>query len=251
MSIVVKIDGEVGVGKTSLALTFPKPIIHMSTDVGGFERAAWRFQEDIKSEAIISRPYHIPQQAILDKLLGTAKQAKKLVGMRDLWYGRLLKDYVAALSDPSVATVIWDSWTQTWPLCTSTYLEELQETNPSRTNLMEVEYTNPNIRMGSLIDAAKENGKNLVLVCHMADERKDHIDPSTGKKESVLTGKRIADCWKRTDRVVDMIISVELSSNKPKATIMQSKLVLDLTGMVYDDPSWQSIETAVKMLRGE
>ncbi len=248
MSPVVAIEGEVGTGKTSLALTFPKPIVHMDTDVGGFSRASWRFAEELKSGAIKSQPYHVPQQAIIDKLKLTTSKASKIIGVKDLWY-RMLEDYLNALVDPKIKTIIWDSWTRVWTLCTNAFLEEKQEKDANRVRLMEIEYTEPNLRMVSLVDAARDAGKSLVLVCHLTDERKDV--PTTEGIKSITTGKRIADQWRRTSQLVDMIIRTELNSTKPKATITQSKLVLDLTGMTYDEPRWEMIETAIRMLRGE
>ena len=248
MPPVVSIEGEVGTGKTSLALTFPKPIVHMDTDVGGFSRASWRFTEELKSNAIRSQSYHVPQQAIIDKLRLTASKASKITGVKDLWY-KMLEDYLKALVDPGVRTIVWDSWTRVWTLCTNAFLEEKQQKDENRVRLLEIEYTEPNLRMVSLVDAAREAGKGLVLVCHLTDERRDV--PTTEGIKSMTTGKRIADQWRRTGQLVDMIIRTELNSNKPKATITQSKLVLDLTGMVYGEPDWNMIETAVKMLRGE
>ncbi len=246
MSFVVKIQGEVGVGKSTLALTFPKPLRHLDTDVGGFERAAWRFEDEMKSGSIRSTSYHVPQQSIKDKLMGN-KQANRIVGMKELWY-RMLGDYVVASEDKSVSTVVWDSWTRVWNLCTSAFLEEKQEKDVNRTRLLEVEYTEPNLRMVALIDAAREAGKNLVLVCHLTDERKDY--PTGDGVKSLLTGRRIADNWKRTDQLVDMIVAVELEKNAPKATILQSKVVLDLTGMNYQNPSWELVDATVRMMRG-
>ena len=34
--------GDEGTGKTTMALTFPKPLVHFDIDVVGFRRAAWR-----------------------------------------------------------------------------------------------------------------------------------------------------------------------------------------------------------------
>ena len=80
---IVAIVGEEGTGKSSMALSFPKKLIHFDIDVGGFSRAAWRLPKDTRVKVlradekltdtdiseldIISKPYPRPLQ--LDKLL--------------------------------------------------------------------------------------------------------------------------------------------------------------------------------------
>lgn len=250
---VVAIEGEVGTGKTSFALTFPKPIMHLDTDVGGFQRASWRFKDEIASGGIKSKTYHYPDRPsakdLLRSISGKGSSANRMVGALDVW-NALFDDYGEALDNKSISTIVFDSWTRVWRLCTAAFLEERRDKGMNVGGLMERDYGEPNNRMTSILDIGRKYGKCIVLVCHLDDERKDYLDDK-GQRQSMVTGKRIADQWRRTSQLVDMVIRTELNSNKPKATITQSKLVLDLTGIAYEEPSWTMVETAVRMLRGE
>lgn len=253
MSVVVKIEGEVGTGKTSLSLTFPEPIQHFDTDIGGFDRAAWRFKDKIDSGAIRSKSYHLPDSGPNgEKLTATdvlraisgRRAINTAMGAREIW-NSLFDDYGNALDDPSVSTIVFDSWTRVWRLCTSAYREEI-----GAVGLMPRDYGVPNNRMTALLDIGRKYNKNIVLVVHMDNEYKD-IPGSDGQIKSVSTGRRIPDQWKLTDNLVDIMLTSQLDDNIPVVAVKQSKLMLDLTGMVYREPSWGQIETAIKMLRGE
>ena len=250
---VVRIEGEVGTGKTSLALTFPEPIQHFDTDIGGFDRASWRFKDKIASGDIRSKSYHFPDNGAngvkltakeLLRSISGRRAMNSTVGAKEIW-NELFDDYGDALDDHKIRTVVFDSWTRVWRLCTSAYREEI-----GAAGLMPRDYGIPNNRMTALLDIGRKYGKHIVLVVHMDDEYKD-VTASDGQVKSISTGRRVADKWKTTDNLVDMIIRTELNSSRPKATITQSKLVLDLTGMVYEEPRWEMVETAVRMLRGE
>src|SRR5262245_53112376 len=109
--MILGIEGDDKSGKTTLALTAPRPIFHMDLDVGGFRRASHRFQgADIRS-----KPYYLPRQAVVDELRqgsktqfgekppSVLKPTRLLVGYRELWY-TLLSDYADAL-ESTVATI--------------------------------------------------------------------------------------------------------------------------------------------------
>ena len=57
---IVGLDGEEKTGKSTLGLTFPKPIANFCFDRGGFERAAWRFPEEVESGDIVNIDIPVP-----------------------------------------------------------------------------------------------------------------------------------------------------------------------------------------------
>jgi len=103
--MIVSLWGDEGSGKSSVGLSFPKPLFHLDLDLGGFERAIWRVEEEARKAGnplriiklsdppiddisqyvtyepdlklsdinwsewdIVSKPYVVPLQ--VDKLLG-------------------------------------------------------------------------------------------------------------------------------------------------------------------------------------
>ena len=109
--------GDEGTGKTTMALTFPKPLVHFDIDVGGFRRAAWR----LNAEGIESKSYPKPIQ--IEKLLGQTGSPstrvlipKKVEGMKELWQ-QIVQDFVNACMNKEVKTIVMDSATLLWNIC--------------------------------------------------------------------------------------------------------------------------------------
>jgi hypothetical protein len=152
---ITAIVGDEGSCKSSMALSYPKPMFHFDIDVGGFRRAAWRLKkenpdiriyeatadEDItklkfSSYDIITKPYPKPLQ--VNKLLGqlTAKATpaasirritvpKRVEGMKEVWQN-IINDFVFVCQQP-IATIIFDSATMLWNIDHNSRLQELQE----------------------------------------------------------------------------------------------------------------------------
>jgi len=152
---VIAIVGDEGSCKTTMALSFPKPIFHFDLDVGGFARAAWRLsienpeirikrceadedltQIDFSQFDVITKPYPKPLNVskLLGQLLGKGpNQAsvrqiqvpKRVEGMRELWQ-TFITDFVYVCSQP-VAAIDLDSATMLWSTAHNARLQELQE----------------------------------------------------------------------------------------------------------------------------
>jgi hypothetical protein len=275
MNSIVSLVGEEKTGKTSLAMTAPKPIFHMDFDVGGFNRASWRFQEELRSGQIISTSYHAPQQA--DPVSVTAlKSAIKmrqnsagirpsrtgaLVGLTELWYDRFLTDYIKALEDPQIRTIVLDSFTMVWSLCHGSLLQEKQQRQKQgdqlREQLLQIEYGQANERMRSIVFAARETNKNLIVVHHTDDKYGQQLN-DRGQVESIIVGKTHGG-WKHIRPLVDLEIWTEISQVRgtvpakrvPTARIELSGLHMDAVGLRFEDPNWDNIFQMIKVLRGE
>lgn len=150
---VTAIVGEEGSCKTTMALSFPKPMFHMELDMDGFQRAAWRFlkenpelkvkrcernedltQIDFSKYDLITKPYPKPLQ--VNKLKGALtgetvpsarkfQQPKRVEGMKELWQ-TIINDFVYAVQQP-IASIVTDSATKLWNIAHNARLQELQD----------------------------------------------------------------------------------------------------------------------------
>ena len=280
MSLIVGLWGEDKSCKTSLALSFPKPMVFMEMDIGGFRRACrnlphlpikdWYDQKLIRYEA-----YPLPMTfGKFDPTKLELRPSKMIVGMKELFYQWAAK-YVAHLQDPKVATIVIDTATILKTVTDDAYLQELQERqlpiNPRtgmgsdgkalRTQLLQIEYKEPNNRTRGIYYNAKSHGKYLVLVHHARDEYKP-LPQKDGTIAMSPTGKReragfstlgdsadlIAHCyWQdaKKDRQGNI-----LEPGKPLCRIELAE-VKELEGMVIETPTYEKIQQVINMIRGE
>ena len=266
--MIVAIEGESKTGKTSLSLTFQKPLHHLDLDPGGFERAARRFQAEVSSGSIKHTTYFTPLQAIKEKIGGAEKAGmvflptKRLKGYKELWY-KLLGDYFTCLESKTIRVVVFDPFTAVWELCRHGYLQELQErqdpNEKPRERLQPIEHGIPNTRMKSLLDAGREAGKDLVLVHSMTDVYEKRL--VDGRVEEIVTGRDFAG-WKYLESLVDLLLLTRISTqtervdNKtivkhiPEAEVKLSGLGLDLLGVKFIDPSYDKIVKHMELAGG-
>ncbi len=152
---ITAIVGEEGSCKSTMGLSFPKPLFHFEIDFGGFNRAAWRLSKenpsiriyrcktdeditkiDFSAFDVITKPYPKPLQ--VNKLLGQLtdkttsvpsirriQQPKKVEGMKELWQ-TFITDFVYICQQDTVTQMI-DSATALWNIDHNCRLQELQE----------------------------------------------------------------------------------------------------------------------------
>lgn len=265
-SLIVAIWGKEKSGKSTVSLSFPKPIVHFDIDVGGFARASRRLS-DLKG--ITSKPYPVPLQ--IDKLMGstteevnnriTVRIPKKVVGMRELWQS-IIQDYVDACQDKDVKTIVMDSATGLWSICHQSYLQEKQEMQMQqgvkdtdrefREQLTSIEYVKPNDRMKSLIYTSRSFGKNLVLTHYPRDVYRDKLDMD-GRVKSYTTGEEELDGFKYTTALVDLVVRTFSESSPGKPTRMFGRVTLsglgkELEGMEFNDITHAQLMSAVEMI---
>jgi hypothetical protein len=149
---VTSIVGEEGSCKSSMALTWPKPLFHFEFDVGGFDRAIWRFEKEFKvlrlkmednipvdcfeKYDIVTKPYPVPLD--VTKLMGqitegkrteakfTVRFPKKVEGMKELWQS-IVTDFVPLVQMKKLKSIIFDTSTMHYNIAHKTILQELQE----------------------------------------------------------------------------------------------------------------------------
>jgi hypothetical protein len=279
--MIVGIWGDDKTCKSTLALSFPKPIAAMELDIGGLERAIrndtrYGYKAMVKSGDIILQyknvkgithdlKYVMPYQAgDLDLATSTIKVNKRITGVKELWY-RFLGNYIVLLEDPKIKSILIDTGTLLWEMDATSFLQEVQEKNPDkpRSSLLAIEYREPNIRMRAIIYQAKARGKNLILTHHSRDEYGAQL--VKGEMVEAKTGKKERSGWGPLGDGADLIVHTYLKDepildDKGKSTGKKTKVpycsvdlaeILDLVGMEFRCPTYQDIEDTLTMMRGE
>ena len=273
---IVAVCGDEGTGKTTMALTFPKPLRHFDVDVGGYRRAAWR----LAVEGVVSKSYPKPIQ--IEKLKGQTGTPstrvvipKKVEGMKELWQA-IVQDFVDACMDGEVATIVIDSSTLLWNICHQSHLQELQERqliqwrnrnprtpfdeNEYRERLMPVEYGPANDKMRTILHTARSFQKNLVLTHYPTDEY-GTVPDSKGNMVEGKTGLKVLDGFKETGKLVDMILWLSVKEvvregrkmKQPTAKITKCGIEgmgLDAVGLEVG-ATYEDIINLQRMMRGE
>jgi len=266
--------GEDKTCKTTLALTFPKPLVFMEFDIGGFDRAIYRFQEELDKELTCYEPYPMPMTfGTLDPAHLAIKPTKIIIGMKELFY-KWAASYLKHLNDPKIKTIVIDTATLMYSINCDCYLQELQEKQlPLRTDgkgsdgktlrsqLLQIEYREPNNRMRGILYNAKSHGKNLVMVHHARDEYKP-MPQKDGSLASAATGKRVRSGFTTLGDSADVIVHTFIKEEPVmdkgkqigvKATPFCSvdlSEVLELAGMEFKQPNYDDIYRAISFIKG-
>lgn len=211
----VAICGAEGSLKTTMALTFPKPIAYFEVDVGSYRRASWRI--DLSDITYKSYSADLDEDRLLGQIKtgNTIRLTKKVTGQKELWQS-IVHDFVTAVRNAAVATIVIDSATLLWNICHSAHLQELQELqimkNPNisenelREKLQPTEYGPANEKMRTVLRTASTFHKNLVLTHYPTDEYIDKVDGRTGEIKSMKSGVEVMDGFKETMKMVDFAV---------------------------------------------
>ena len=253
--------------KNTLAMTFPRPIVDMEFDIGGFARANRNLphlpiKDWINSGEITLEQYIMPFQiGQLDPVNATIRPSKIIVGMKELFY-QFAGKYIQHLKDPNIKTIVVDTGTLLYEVTCTGYLQEKQEIqlNPDgtvkpkerlRVSLLPIEYREPYIRMRSFIYQAKAHGKHLVLTHHASDEYGFVKDGKGGIVEG-KTGKRMLHGWAQLGDGADVLGRTywDKSKGKPYFDVELAE-VKELEGMTFEEPTFDKIQKVIKMMRGE
>lgn len=267
MSIVCGIWGNDKTGKSSLALTFPKPMLYMEFDLGGYDRAKYGYNgmgitpRDLEASGdIVIMQYVAPWQGIIDG--ATVRPSKIIIGIKELWY-KFLGDYINKfLSDPKFVTGVFDTGTLLWEMDHTAYLQEKQEVQldpqgnlkPNerlRVSLKGVEYREPNIRMRGLVYHARVQGKNLVLTHHSRDEYKPMFNSTTGVLEDTKTGKRERAGFGSLGDGTDWMVHTTRDNDGFHGLMDEGSVPDCVVGTVINNPTYDGIMSAVDMALGK
>ncbi len=256
--------------KNTLAMSLPKPLIDMEFDIGGFDRANrnlphlpikdWVNSGQIKLEQYIM-PFQIGK---LDPIENIIRPTKIIVGIKELFYQFTAK-YIKHLQDPNIQTIMIDTGTLLYEITCQGYLQELQEKQlPLRPDGLgkdgkslivslhpPVLYRECYIRMRGFIYQAKAHKKNLVMTHHAADEY-GVMRKSDGTYGTDKTGKRVLHGWNQLGDGADVVGHTYWNSKEMKSYFdVELAEVKELEGMTFDNPTFDKINTVIRMIRGE
>lgn len=257
--------GEDKTCKTTLALTFPKPLVFMEFDIGGFNRAIYRFKQEFDQGLIRYEAYPMPMTfGKFDPSKLEIRPSKIVVGMKELFYQWASK-YIQHLRNVDIQSIVIDTATLHKTITDDSYLQEMQERQletmdpithldkdrkPLRTQLQQIEYREPNTRTRGIIYQAKANNKNLVLVHHARDEYKP-MPQRDGTIANSATGKRERAGFATLGDSADVIVRTYWDSkvNKPFCKVELAE-VKTLEGIVFEEPNFDKIDRTIKMMKG-
>jgi hypothetical protein len=269
--MLLSVEGESGVGKTTLAYTAPGRLVGFAFDMG-VERALYgglhhKLFKDHKIQVIPYDPkatsvppkgegwpwskhditvYELPQPIQLDTIMVTGDEA--------LW-NYFIGHLVTVMKDPDVRSIVIDTMTVARRVKADAYLEGLQSNTPEgkqpRERLLQIEWGATNDAIRGIYTTCAGVKKNLVAVHHLTDERKETIS-STGQVTQALTGNRILEGLGQTYRFVDVAIRNEKVINPGpdqamiRTTLNKCGYNLSLEGMPIEDPTWNKLSQLIE-----
>ncbi len=178
-AISVSISGEPKAGKTHLALTFPKPLVIVSLDLG--------------AKMLINKPPFEGQEITLREMPLPLFDSLDATGLGFSKFWQEVKNQIYAdLDSCKFATVVIDTATALWEVIRYGYNEEEGKTIGASSKARN--YGEPNARMYGVYTRAQLAGVNLVLIQYTKDKWENDAN----------TGRRVMDGWNRTEGIVDI-----------------------------------------------
>ncbi len=204
---VVSVRGAMGTGKSTLAARWREGITFWMDLELGAKRALSRVK-DWEKHTTLWHPYDEQDNEdtltdILNRM--NSMRGEKLVGRVEYWE-TIIKKYLSKCADKTIDNLIYDTWKEVWSSNTQAFLQRVQEDTVGkiRHNLLQIEYGTPNVRMNSVIFAARKHGKDLLLLSHERPVYVYGLDPE-GKQISYPdpSGAVELDGYKNTLDLVD------------------------------------------------
>lgn len=224
----ISLVGKMKTGKTTFALSAPKPLVIFDFEMG-VQRVESKFIEEQDKITVIT----LIREAL-------AVKGKRIAGALDFWK-KIQEAFLKALEDETVKTIAFDTFSSVWEIRRMAYLAELKTRDPSRTTLSPFEYFIPNADMKTLLIQSRIHNKILIVTHHTRD-----IYDAEGKP----TGEQEPDGFKATGDLVDIVVWMTKEGGKPKATIKTCGLTLTAEGIVLPEPNFNSLHQIIASLRG-
>lgn len=258
--MVVTAFGPKFTAKSSMALTFPKPIAYYDLELGGAR--AWEWHKLVNDGVVLPRKVIVPGRDLV-------KRWAKLEGYIEAWkqFVTLLE---ADLLNDHIATIVFDTGTVVRGLAVDGFLEFSQNAKPDKKTLDQYEYREPNRRTEDVMGAPKRAGKDLVVIYHETDEYSPRLDSKTqlpmrdeqGNVVRIPTGYKVPDGYGRAESDADWVLhsgsrleEYKINGMKqsklgpvPYVTIMKSPYGLDFYGDEIKWPSYAKLMNKPKLL---
>ncbi len=241
--------GDIKTCKTTLGLTFPKPLVLLDLD-RGFHRARQRFtQYRILELKLGEELTNIHLDSGAEIIVVPYQMPIVFPGQRNpeslLLWNKMIQDVYVACYHPNVKTINYDTGSVLWLLSRSAHLERVQTENQSRQTLGQFEYNKPNTEMRALLTMPKAWGKNLVIEHHMAGKYEDVQKGNSLTTEKIQVGYTW-EGWNRIGAIVDVIgqTYIARSSDGPPTPSLRLEtcgLTLAAEGEIITNPTYESV----------
>ena len=255
--------GDVKTAKTSLAMTFPKPIFHIDLDqgfhrvknrLGGLNILEWTNFESSKmlADKLASSKsrYDIYSKSYQQPLLWPGAN---IVGIEEVW-NEVVQDIITAYQIPDFQTVVLDTGSVAWELACNSHLERIQRNSPGREKLGKFEYVRPNNEMRALYGGAKTYGKNFAIIHHMTGKYEaQNIGGQWQEVEVAKTWKGFKEMGAMVDVVGQTFIpepgNVDNLPNIPHIYIWTCGLTLGMERQNMENPTYEALMTQINDIR--
>lgn len=218
----IAVIGKKKTGKSTFLLSAPKPLTIFDFE-NGVRRVEDRYKADFAQVTVV--PF-IPQNPY---------KLKKNPELAIKFWDEVLKAYVKALEDDSVASIAFDVWTSAWEARRIAYAAEL-----GRKNLMPQDYPPINAEFKQMLVQAQTYGKVLLL-----SEHTRAVYDGQGNE----TGEEEADGFKYTGDLVDVELWMTKVDGHPVAEIRTCGLSMAAEGMTIDNPTFAEVDALVDSFR--
>lgn len=282
--MILSVEAEIKVGKSTLAYTAPLPIVSFDFDMGA-ERGLYGTKYELFLDADIQIEEYgslgqavklvqsIPPNGILVFHLPEPLQTnpEQLSGGMDLWY-YFVTLAAEAQKSTQVQSIVVDTMSAARRIAADAHLEKLQlERNRQidiaktksdqdrvpepRTNLLQIEWGKPNDWTRDIYNTTKGARKNLVATHHLTDGYEDGTD-GTGRVVRRATGKRVLEGLNRTYQFTDMSIRMKREQVQSLLDLSRRELAvtadilfcgynLSLEGTQLINPTWDLLANRV------
>jgi len=200
--LVVDVAGWQKRGSTHFGLTAPGPIQYFDLNVGS-EGVIDKFV-DSKEIYRAKEPYRFYAASGEENWVATWERYKR--------------DYLAALADPAIKSLVIDKHSEAYELLRLARLGKLTQVPPNR-------YTPVNAEMSYMIEKGVDSGKNVVFVHTMGDEYIGTINQKTQAEVSVRTGKSKRNVFKEMPGLAQVSIEMLRNDDEPVEEMFGLRIV--------------------------
>ena len=261
--MLLSLEGSTATAKTTFALTAPLPIVCFSFDIGtNYAIQGLKYKEYFEGLSIRTEKYDRfrPEN---NKIDGSAHEAlwsqnditiyelpspiqlddTRVTGYIALW-NYFISLFGLAASSPSVNSIVLDTATIARSVKANAYLEELNQGNKPRKQLLQIEYGHPNSAIENIYSVMATIGKTFIATHHMRDQYVPQL--VNGQMETVPNGLLELDGWNKTHRFVDVALETTKDKGQFKAKFIKCRMNPKLEGVdVIGEPNWDNLVTQI------
>lgn len=219
---IVSVEGDEKTWKTNFLLGGPLPQVGFAFDIG-LDRSISGHPKVLEGAKLRIEEYDPGMKPEQARELWQAQGDEGLTVFllpEPMKVGRLLQGFSEqvdffyqsmqhTLIDPMFAKNKGLVWVDTATLMrrrfNDAYLQDVQKIDPSRQQLIEIEYGRPNGKVRAIYNNFNSQRRNLGLSHHLQDERVEYVD-GNGKVQSRKTGKQLLEGLNGTYRFVDVAL---------------------------------------------